>query len=265
MTTPVFTPAHEGRRYILVGGTTGMGFAAAQLLAECGARVALIGQDPGRAAEKALTLGNDHIGDGSKEDSVAASVTRCAAKLGGLDGIAVTAGPIGSYGGLLELTDADWQESFETIFLLTMQALRAAVPLMAAQGGGSIVTTAAYSVRAAKQRLPHYAAMKSAVVSLTKHVARFHATDGIRANCIAPGAIATEALDSARARATELYPDIDAMSALNRFMVEDWGMQVAMNRVGLPGEVGELIAFLLSGAAAYMTGAVINIDGGTDF
>jgi len=256
---------HTGKRYIVVGGTAGMGFAAAQVLSGAGARVALIGQDSGRASEKAALLGPGHHGDGAGEGGVAAAVTRSAEAMGGLDGIAVTAGPINSYGGILELSDADWQESFETIFLLTMHAVRAAIPLLAANGGGTVVTTAAYSVRAPKQRLPHYAAMKSAVVSLTKNIAKFHAGEGIRANCIAPGAVASEALDSARAQAAELYPDLEPMAALNRFMVEDWGMKVAMNRVGLPSEIGELIAFLLSDTAGFMTGALINIDGGTDF
>lgn len=254
-----------GRRYALVGGTAGMGFAAAETLAAGGARVALLGRDPGRAAEKAEALGSGAIGDGSDDGGIEAAIGRVHERLGGIDGIAITAGPIGSRGGILDLADEDWRESFETIFMLTMRSVRAALPLLAANGGGTIVTTAAYSVRAAKQPLPHYAAMKAAVASLTKNVALFHAKDGVRANCIAPGAIATEALDGARAAAAERYPAADPRDALNRVMIEDWGMQVALNRVGLPGEVGELIAFLLSPAAAYMTGALINIDGGTNF
>jgi NAD(P)-dependent dehydrogenase (short-subunit alcohol dehydrogenase family) len=242
-----------------------MGFAAAKILAASGAQVALIGRDPESAAKKAEALSPDAIGDGSADGGVETAIRRAHDRLGGTDGIAITAGPIGSRGGVLELSDDDWQESFDTIFMLTMRGIRTALPLLTANGGGTIVTTAAYSVRAPKQTLPHYAAMKAAVASLTKNVALFHASDGIRANCIAPGAIATEALDSARVAAAKRYPAADPQDALNRVMVEDWGMQVAQNRVGLPHEVGELIAFLLSPAAAYMTGALINIDGGTNF
>jgi|KBSSwiStaDraftv2_1062776.scaffolds.fasta_scaffold252506_2 NAD(P)-dependent dehydrogenase (short-subunit alcohol dehydrogenase family) len=256
---------HSGRRYVLVGGTAGMGFAAASILAAGGARVALIGADPARARARAEALGPEHLGDGSAPDGVEAAIERCVRDLGGIDGIAVTAGPIGSHGGFLELSDADWQESFETIFMLTMRSLRAAVPLLAAGGGGTVVTTAAYSARSAKQRLPHYAAMKTAITSLTKHVAKYHAAEGIRANCVAPGAIATEALDSAREESARMYPELEPMDALSRYMIETWKMSVAQNRVGLPSEVGELIAFLLSDQAAYMTGALINVDGGTDF
>jgi NAD(P)-dependent dehydrogenase (short-subunit alcohol dehydrogenase family) len=259
------TTSHDGRRYIIVGGTNGMGYATAQKLAAAGARVALIGRDAHRAQQKAAEIGADHFGDGTQPGGAAAAVERCARLLGGLDGIAVTAGPINSYGTLEELSDADWQESFETIFMTTMQSVRTAIPLLQANGGGTIVTTAAYSVRAPKHRIPHYAAMKAAVANFTKNVAKLYGAEGIRANCIAPGAIASEALDEAREKAATLYPDLDPLAGLNRFMVDDWGMKVAMNRVGLPSEVGELIAFLLSGAAGYMTGALINIDGGTDF
>ncbi|MEZ5708083.1 MAG: SDR family oxidoreductase [Blastomonas sp.] len=255
----------EGRRFALVGGTSGMGFAAAQILVASGARVALIGRDADAAATKANSLDSGAIGLGSDNGGIEDTIADAHERLGGLNGLAVTAGPIASRGGLLDLADADWQESFDTIFMLTMRSMRAAIPLLAAGGGGSIVTTAAYSVRAPKQALPHYAAMKAAVASLTKNVAIFHAAQGIRANCVAPGAIATEALDSARDASALRYPDLDAEAALNRLMVEDWGMQVAQNRVGLPHEAGELIAFLLSPAAAYMTGALINIDGGTNF
>ena len=104
-----------------------------------------------------------------------------------------------------------------------------------------MVTTAAYSARAAKPVLPHYAAMKAAVISLTKNIAKTYGAQGVRANCVAPGAVATEALDKAKAAAVEKFgPPEDV--ALNRFMVENWGMKVALNRVGLPHEVGELVA-----------------------
>ncbi len=265
MSESSFLPPVDGKNFLIVGGTAGMGFAAAEILAQSGARVALIGRDPDKAAAKAVSLGGDAISDGSDDGGIEAAIARMADRMGSIDGLAVTAGPIARRGGILELDDDDWQQSFDTIFMLTMRSIRAALPLLAAGGGGSIVTTAAYSVRAPKRILPHYAAMKAAVVSLTKNVAIYHAGEGIRANCIAPGAIATEALDGAREIAAERFPDIEDNEALNKVMIEDWGMQVAQNRVGLPHEAGELIAFLLSPAAAYLTGALINIDGGTNF
>ncbi|WP_242124168.1 SDR family oxidoreductase [Sphingobium sp. Sx8-8] len=255
---------HEGRRYAIVGGTSGMGFAAARCLAEEGARVVLIGRDRDRAAAVARTLGPLAAGDGVAEGGAGAAVDRAARTMGGLDGLAVTAGPINSHGTVADLTDDQWAESFDTQLMTVVRSLRAAIPLLQANGGGSIVTTAAYSMRAQKNWLPHYTAMKSAIASVTKNVAKSFGADGIRANCIAPGAVASEALDCTKAEAAELY-GLPPGEALNRYMKERWGMNVALGRVGEPPEVGELIAFLLSGRAAYMTGALINIDGGTDF
>ena len=126
------------------------------------------------------------------------------------------------------------------------------------------MTTAAHSIRAQKAQYPAYAAMKSAIASITKNIAKTHGADRVRANCICPGAIATEALDEAKALAVVEYGGEPA-TALDRYMVEKWGMKVALGRAGQPQEVGELIAFLLSERAGYMTGALLNIDGGTDF
>lgn len=259
---------HAGRRYAIVGGTAGMGMAAARELAAAGGRVALIGRDAAKAQAIAATLaadtGADVIGDGADPSGLGDVIARVADRLGGLNGLAVTAGPINSYGSILELSDDDWAESFDTQLMTVVRTVRAAIPIMAAGGGGSIVTTAAYSTRAQKLILPHYAAMKSAIIGVTKNVAKHFGNQGIRANCIAPGTIATEALDAAKAEAVTLYEGTPN-AALARFMTDRWGMKVALDRVGEPREVGELIGFLLSTRAAYMTGAILNIDGGTDF
>jgi 3-oxoacyl-[acyl-carrier protein] reductase len=231
--------------------------AAVQLLAE-GASVALIGRNTARAEAIAADLGA--IGFGSDESGLEAAMHRAVEALGGLDGLAVTAGPIHVQADLLTLSDEDWAESFETQLMTLVRALRVAVPAMIQRGGGSIVTVSAYSIRAPKPVLAHYAAMKAAIGVVTKTIAKSHGKEGIRANCIAPGAIATDAMDATRAA----LGGLDNLG-LWQVMRDQYGMKAGLDRIGEPSEVGELIAFLLSPKAAYLTGAMINIDGGTDF
>jgi NAD(P)-dependent dehydrogenase (short-subunit alcohol dehydrogenase family) len=258
------------KRILIVGGTSGMGFAAAGTLAGAGHAVAILGRNADRAQARAAELAAQtgarvlgFAGDASEPVSFAAEIAAAAVALGGLDGLAVTAGPMQRQAEFLDLADQDWTECFEAQLMTVVRACRAALPMLI-ESRGALVTVAAYSMHAQKPTLPHYAAMKSAVASLTKNIAKTYGVHGVRANCIAPGAIATEALDSAREAAVAKYgPPEDA--ALNRFMIETWGMKTALNRVGQPQEVGELITFLLSDKASYLTGALINVDGGTDF
>lgn len=235
-----------------------MGKAAAVQLLANGDKIALVGRDTARA--EAVGSGIGALGFGSDDGGLEAAMGRAVAALGGLDGLAVTAGPIAVQADLLALSDADWAESFETQLMTVVRALRVAVPAMTARGGGSIVTVSAYSVRAPKPVLTHYAAMKAAIGVVTKAIAKAHGKDGIRANCIAPGAIATDAMDATRAA----LGGLDNVG-LWQVMRDQYGMKAGLDRIGEPTEVGELIAFLLSTRAAYLTGAMINIDGGTDF
>jgi NAD(P)-dependent dehydrogenase (short-subunit alcohol dehydrogenase family) len=258
--------ASQPRCHIIVGGTAGMGYAAARELVAAGDRVAIIGRDAARAEAVAARLSSSVHGDGSDAGGLPAAIARCTAQLGRVDGLAITAGPIHARGDILALSDDDWAECFDTQVMTVVRAIRAVLPTMIAQGGGSIVTLAAHSIRAPKPTLPHYAAMKSAIVSLTKNIAKSYGGEGVRANCIAPGAIATEALDGARQAVAEEHGHSRGDNvALWQVMRDAWGMKAALDRIGEPQEVGELISFLLSNRARYLTGALINIDGGTDF
>jgi NAD(P)-dependent dehydrogenase (short-subunit alcohol dehydrogenase family) len=260
------------RAFVVFGGTRGIGFAAAHALVRDGASVAVIGRDADRAAHaatslagagegRAIGLAGDLGTDGDAERTLAAAQD----ELGPLRGVAVTTG-LGIRGqrGLLDASDDDWRHTFDDILLATVHACRAAVPLLVDAGGGAIVTTAAYSVRAPKPHQVPYASLKAAVATHTKAVAKSFGAQGVRANCVCPGATETEILAAMRvAYARDRgWPEEEA---LERAMVEDWGMHVALGRAGKPAEVGDVIAFLLSERASYLTGALINVDGGTDF
>ena len=165
---------------------------------------------------------------------------------------------------LLTATDDDWAATFDDVLLGTARACRAAVPALVARGrrrhrdDGRLLGP--------RPEVPPgpYAALKAAVATLTKAVAKAHGKDGVRANCVCPGATETDVLAAMREKLAEEHgwPSGDA---LERALREEWGMHVALGRAGRPDELGDVIAFLLSERASYLTGALINVDGGTDF
>jgi len=259
-----------GGRYAIVGGTAGIGFATARILAESGARVAIIGRDRERTAKKAeaLTHAGGQVrgfaGDAAIAGQAQPLLDAAVEWLGGLDGLAITAGPMHRTGPFLDYTDTDWEDYFQSTLMASVRSARAAIPHLQSNRGGTLVLTSAYSTRSVSPRLAPYVAMKSAIASLTISLAMEFGADRIRVNCVAPGAVATEALDEARSQALATYGP-PAEAALNRHMKEVWKMDVALGRVGSPHELAELYAFLLSPRAGYLTGAIINHDGGTKY
>jgi NAD(P)-dependent dehydrogenase (short-subunit alcohol dehydrogenase family) len=259
------------RAFVIFGGTRGIGFATARALANDGAHVAVAGRDADRAASAAQSLSDAGgraigvAGDLREEGTAERVLADAQRELGTIRGVAVTTG-LGYRGqrSLLDATDDDWQDTFADVLQATVRACRAAVPLLIDAGGGAIVTTAAYSVRAPKPHQVPYASMKAAVATLTKTIAKSSGPHGVRANCVCPGATETEILASMR-KAFARDRGWPEEEALERAMVEDWGMHVALGRAGKPDEVGDVIAFLLSERASYITGALLNVDGGTDF
>ncbi len=202
------------------------------------------------------------VADVTEEGEADRAVNRAVDTLGELAGVAVTTGTsLAAHADAEHASDRVWTEAFDDILMGTVRTVRAAVPHLVAGGGGTIVTTAAYSIHAYHPaRLP-YVTLKSGVAAFTKTIARAYGRSGVRANCVCPGAIETDALTSVRAslaRERGVRPE----GLLEQVMADEWHMDVALGRPGRPEEVGELFAFLLSPRAGYLTRAVVNIDGG---
>jgi len=259
----------RGQGYLLVGATSGMGRATAEIMAAEGARLVIVGREAARSQEiaRAISLPADAEVFGVGADvSLAGDPDRMVAEafdlLGDLAGVGVFTGTKGHRP--LEAADAEWSEAFEDVLLGTTRVLRAAVPRLVERGGGTVVTVAAYGIHAPQAERIAYGALKAGVAVLTKGIAKTYGSAGIRANCVCPGAIETELMHQLRGVIAEErgYPYDEA---LERMIAGEWGMKVALGRPGQPREVGELVTFLLSPMAGYLTGSLINIDGGTDF
>ena len=194
--------------------------------------------------------GSAHLGDVGEFEFARATVEGVISRHGRLDVLMTAAG--WSCGGTVVTTDpADWDAVFRTQVGGTWLWARAAIPQMQRQGNGSIVTVASQLAIAGGKNNSAYIAAKGAIISLTRTMAVDFATDGIRINAIAPGAIETPMLKRSFAR----HADSDAVRETSR-------NRHAMKRFGQPGEVAEAALYLASDASSFTTGTVLPVDGG---
>jgi 3-oxoacyl-[acyl-carrier protein] reductase len=260
---------------LLVGASSGIGAATARLLSAEGARVALVARGGYALAELSAQLGTTEsvlpiTADASVSGAMDEAVARTVAHFGALHGLAVIAAPMGARASLGDLSNADWEFYFRNSLMVAVEACRAAIPELTRHPDSSAVLTSAYSIRAQKPQLVAYTAMKSAVVSISKNLAKTYGGQGLRVNCIAPGIIVVKDGPPEKGDVPQEYgvpPEQGVSRERARYesVRREFGMTVALERAGRHEEFADLIAYLLSERASYISGATINIDGGTDF
>jgi 3-oxoacyl-[acyl-carrier protein] reductase len=233
---------------LVTGSTGGIGYETARLLASEGARVV----GTGRSADGP---GDLHVQvDLSRPGEPERAVHEAEERFGRLDVL------VNNVGGteirrLEELTDADWQASFELNLMSAIRATQAALPGMRARRRGTIVNVSSTAAKRPSTSMPDYSVMKAALLSFSRLVADLYAKDGVRCNAVTPGPTATQAWLGNGGLADQQgdRDEVLAKVAAGR----------PLGRLAEPAEIAAVIVFLCSPQASYVTGAAWSADGGT--
>ncbi|MFD4503673.1 SDR family oxidoreductase [Streptomyces sp. NPDC058457] len=237
--------------YVLTGATRGLGFAVARELVADGARVVVAGRDEKRAAEAAAELGPNAAGVGVDNADPRAPerlIATARERFGGFDGILVSVGgpPAGR---IADHTDAEWQAAFESVFLGTVRLARAAATELAA--GGSIGFVLSITAHEPAPGMIISNGLRPGLAGLAKSLADELGPRGIRVFGLLPGRIGTDRMRELDGLST----DPAGRRAANE-------SRIPLRRYGTPEEFGRAGAFMLSPAASYLTGLMLQVDGG---
>lgn len=242
----------DGRVAIVTGGGGGLGEGICPALAAAGAAVAVVGRTKtklDRVAEIASSAGGRAIAvevDVADRASVAAMTERVAAAFGGID-ILVNNAAVYHRKPWTEIGEDEWDHVVDTNLKGYFLCARAAFPYLRDSGRGRIINVASITFFGGVPYLLDYVASKGGIVGFTRALAREVGADGITVNTLSPGAFPTDA--------EKIHPD---QEGYNRAILE----AQCIKRRGTPQDVGNLVTFLAGDAASFITGQLIQIDGG---
>ncbi|MGB9227686.1 SDR family NAD(P)-dependent oxidoreductase [Mycobacterium sp.] len=260
-----------GATAVVTGGSKGMGFAIAETLASEGANVAIMARDQRTldsavdslkkaGAPQALGISVD-MADGA---SITAGFGQISERWSTLNALVHTIGPGDGY--FEQMNDSDWEAAFTLGTMAAVRSVRAALPLLRKAKWARIVTLSAHSIQRQNPRIVAYTASKAALSSVTKNLSKSLAVDHILVNCICPGTIVTASFteqlkDVLAADGLDAADPIDVMTWINTHFHQPCDL----GRAGLPEEIASITTYLASKRNGYVTGATINVDGGSDF
>lgn len=253
-----------GKIALVTAASKGLGFATARALTGEGAKVMICGRDQGRLDEAIAKLkgefGEDAsvaavVADVSRADEVAGLVSATVSTFGGMDILITNAG--GPPSGTFDSTDmAAWETGVNLTLMSTVHLVKEALPHLRQSDAASILTVTSVSVKHPIKNLLLSNVVRPAVIGLTKALSQEYGPEGIRANSILPGWTATERVEYL----------LNSRATTNGTTVEEEaskiGSSVPMGRIGDPQEFANVATFLVSPAASYVTGVMIQVDGG---
>ncbi|SCM76543.1 Uncharacterized short-chain type dehydrogenase/reductase y4mP [uncultured Pleomorphomonas sp.] len=242
----------SGKVAVISGAASsrGLGFATAKLFAEHGAKVAILDINAKGVEEAAKLLGTDHKGyvcDVSDKASCEKALKTIVADFGKVDILINNAG-ITQPAKVCDIDEASWDRLMAVNLKGVLFLSQATIPYLKKNGGGAIACTSSVSAQRGGGILggPHYSAAKAGVLGLAKAMARELGSDAIRVNCVTPGLI---------------HSDINS-SILDDARREEIKTGIPLNRIGVPSDVAGAFLFLASELSSYITGAVIDVNGG---
>lgn len=254
--------ALRDRCAIVCAASRGLGRAAAASLAREGARVAVCGRTASTLEAAAADIRDATgslvvpiVADVARAADVERLVAESARALGAIDILVTNTG--GPKSALFEsLTDDDWHAAIESLLMSVIRLSRAVIPHMRQRNGGRMIYVTSVSVKQPIEALALSNALRAGLTGLAKTLALELAADNILVNCVAPGYTRTDrVVELAQAAASREHTTVEAVQKRTEEMIP-------LRRLASPGEFGDVVAFLASGRASYVSGTTLQIDGG---
>jgi NAD(P)-dependent dehydrogenase (short-subunit alcohol dehydrogenase family) len=250
-----------------------MGRAAAECFAREGARVVVLARDRAgidETVERLRAFGSPdawgHAIDLQHAVTIDAAFAAIESRWGELNTLVNAAGPGASQATFEAISDNEWFAAYELGALSAVRCTRAALPLLRRAQWARVVNVSAHSTKRQGKTLAAYTAAKAAMTSVSKNMSLVLAKEEILVNTVSPGSFASASFKAAMRRLPpERGLDPDDLYDCMRWVAEDFGHPAHLPRAGDPAEIGPVIAFVGSRLNSYMTGANINVDGGSDF